>query len=284
MSKANSGLQTNGKSRLLPLPASGIAHCVLLLPQPGDYLQSFLKALEHRLPGVDPIDPSQWAVAAEPRPVSYGIVTRGAWRWHLLIDPGGMPPEVAASVMVRDFGDKVERGVECHQVCVLAFLLDAPEEATSLDKMRALCEVAWAWFDLGAEVLAFPEGRTAATREILMGIEPQHIQAEHSYLFVSNGLDRVDKASTRHWVRTWGMAQFGLPDLCAAVDTSKPVIEEELASLRLLFETLPPTMIKDHGILPLGGEVTIGERVWTASKPPDQAPKLASRFGLCYFE
>ena len=43
-------------------------------------------------------------------------------------------------------------------------------------------------------------------------------------------------------------------------------------SLKLLFETLPPAMIRAHGLLPPGGTVQVAERVWTASTAPDGAP------------
>lgn len=256
---------------------------MLLLPEPGDYLQVFLKALELRLPGLDAFDPTGWAVMSEPRPCSYGTISRGQWKWHVLIDPGGMPDEVQRAVEAGDYGQQVEAAFERQQVCVLCFLLEHPAEATSLDSVRALCEVAWAWLDVGAEVLVWPEGRTAALRHTLLGLNPGEIEAEHSYMFISNGTDRVERTRNRYWVRTWGMGQFRLPDLCAAVHVAGAIQESELESLRLLFETLPPAMISQQGVLPPGGTVTVGERVWTASPPPPEAPALVSRYGLQYF-
>ncbi len=278
MSKASNG------SALSPLPQAGLAHCVLLFPEPGDYLQVFRKAFEMRHPGLDPFDPRGWAVSQTPRPCSFGRMSRGAWKWHFLIDPEGMPPEVEAAVLEADLGERLEHIVRCQHLCVLAFLLEAPVEATPIDRMRGLCDAAWAWVDVGAEVVAFPEGRTAAHRETLLGLRPQDIEPEHSYLFCSNGLAHHQKNLSRYWLRTWGLGQFGLPDLCASRQSNQPQFKDELESLKLLFETLPPTMIRQQGILPLGGTVTVGERVWTATQPPKDAPELPSRFGLQYFE
>lgn len=271
-------------SELRALPKAGVAHCVMLLPEAGDYLQVFLKALEFRIPGVDPIQEDRWAVQSSPRPVSFGEITRGAWRWHLLIDPGGMPPEVASAVIESHPDEQVSRAIDGHHLAVLAFLLEAPEETTYLEKMRGLCEVAWAWMDVGAEAVFFPEGKTSHLSKTLLGLRPEDIESGHSYLFISNGVDSIDKAGARRWFRTWGMGQFGLPDLCSWVDTSKPLEESHLSNLRLLFETLPPAMIKDHGMMPLGGRIQIGETAFEAVEPPQNPPKLASRYGFSYFQ
>lgn len=275
---------SNGEVRLRPLPVAGLAHCVLLLPEQGDYLQSFRKAFELRLPNLDPFRPHDWAVASSPRPCSFGIMAQGAWKWHILIDPAGMSPEVEAAVLDGDLGEQVKAAIERQAVCVMVFLLEGPEEATPIDRMRALCEAAWAWLDVGAEVLIWPEGRTASLRGTLIGLRPVDLEPEHSYLFVSNGVAAHQSNRSRYWLRTWGMGQFALPDLCASVVSNKPVFEAELESLKLLFETLPPAMIREHGVLPTGGTVQVGERLWTASTAPEDAPTLASRYGLQYFE
>ena len=269
---------------LRPLPTSGYAHCVLLFPEAGDYLQTFLKALEFRLPGVDPIKPDRWAVQSEPRSISFGEVTRGAWKWHLVIDPGGMPEAVAEAVADCHPDEQVGRAVDGHHVCVLAFLLEAPEETNYLEKMRGLCEVAWAWMDAGAEAVFWPEGRTAHLARNLVGLAPQHLESGHSYLFVSNGVDRIDRAGSRRWLRTYGMAQFGLPDLCSWVETNQLMDESLLTNLRLLFETLPPSMIESHGILPLGGKVQVQDQTMESVAAPDFQPPMASRYGFCYFQ
>ena len=81
------------------------------------------------------------------------------------------------------------------------------------------------------------------------------------------------------------MAQFGLPDLCHAVpsDLGKE-LEDELTRTRLVLETLPPEMIAQGGVLPLGGMVTVGERKFTAKPLPENVPAMASRHGFCYLE
>ena len=61
-------------------------------------------------------------------------------------------------------------------------------------------------------------------------------------------------------------------------------LEEELTRTRLLMETLPPEMIAVGGVLPPGGEVQVGPRVFKRVKAPEKAPQQVSRFGFMYLE
>lgn len=250
-----------------------------LLPERGEYLQSLVRALDHRIPGLEAIQPNSWAALARPRPCTFGEFRAGQWKWHVLFDPQGMTPEVSAAVRAGRLSGELLQELEAHQVCALVFLVDAPEEATPMDRMRALAEAGWAWLDLGASVLAWPEGRTAALGKTLLGIGPRDLEPEHSWLFVSSGL--AHSGADSHWFRTHGLGQFSLPDLVVRVPNGR-MDADELTSLRLLFERLPPAMIREHGVLPPGGQILIGSRVWTAAEPPDreQVPEMASRFGF----
>ena len=84
------------------------------------------------------------------------------------------------------------------------------------------------------------------------------------------------------------MGQFGLPDLAASLPSrvgEEDRLEADLSSLRLLFETLPPAMIREQGILPVGGTVEVGARTWTAVGEPGSVdyPFLRSRCGVQLF-
>ncbi|MBI3926791.1 MAG: hypothetical protein HY319_14720 [Armatimonadetes bacterium] len=280
-SKASNPLERgdSAQPRRQPIPAGAQIHLVALLPEPGEYLQTYVRALDHRIANLETIHPASWAAMAEPRPCTFGEFRAGQWRWHFLYDPQGMSPEVSTAARAAPLSGEVLEEVERHRACALVFLMTSPEEASPMDRMRALAEAGWAWLDVGASVLAWPEGQTIMLGKTLLGLEPQDLEPEHSWVFVSNGLAHTE--ADAHWFRTVGMGQFGLPDLLARLPRD-PMGEAELESLRLLFETLPPAMIRQRGVLPPGGTVKMGSRLWTAARPPDKIPRLASRFGFQY--
>lgn len=153
------------------------------------------------------------------------------------------------------------------------------------------CQVVWGWVDAGATMLALPEAQVLLPRRLLVGIEPENLTPDHGYIFLSNGLAHIEteKGGDRKlWLRTWGMGQFALPDLAAGLpsrDGDEDRLEAELSSLRLLFETLPPAMIREQGVLPVGGTVEVGNRTWTSVGEPGGVdyPFLRSRYGVQLF-
>jgi hypothetical protein len=206
--------------------------------------------------------------------------------WHLLIDSEGVAPDVKRAILDGPQANDERLLVKLDEAgaSVLVFLLDDGwRPSTPLTRMHALCQPVWDLLELGASGVAFPEGGTMLSAETLKLLSPSDLTAGHSYLFVSSGL--VHRSETHIWFRSYGMAQFGLPDLCHAVpvDLGKD-LDDELTRTRLVLETLPPEMIAQGGVLPLGGSVIVGERVFTAAKMPDDAPPLASRYGFCYLQ
>ena len=262
-------------------------HCLALLAPGeegslGESLTRFLSALPERVPDLQPVDTIGFTLVESPRPCAFARLQAGPWAWHVLVDPGGMPASVAEAVLAGKPTPEVLEAVEEHTLSVMAFLLEAPSEASPMERFRALARVLWSWVDAGATLAAFPEGQQVVPRRLLLSLEPEQLQPEHAYMFLSNGLAHQEKEVW--WLRTWGLAQFGLPDLAAGL-AEGTLDEARLQSLRLLFETLPSAMIREHGILPVGGTVEVAGRTWSAIGPPGpgQVPFMASRFGFQLF-
>jgi hypothetical protein len=281
------------KPPLLPLPVRGLAHAVVFFESmPKSVMTELTRRLQVEYPLLKPLDPARWGAATEPRMVSFGELEAetGAHGhkagWHLLIDSEGVAPDVKRVILEGPQANDERLLVKLDEAgaSVLIFLLDDGwRPSTPLTRMHALCHPVWDLLALGASGVAFPEGGTMLNAETLMLISPSDLTAGHSYLFVSSGL--AHRSETHLWFRTYGMAQFGLPDLCHAVpnDMVKD-LEDELTRTRLVLETLPPEMIAQGGVLPIGGTVEVGERVFKAAHLPEDAPALVSRHGFCYLE
>jgi hypothetical protein len=280
---------------LLPLPRKGLSHAVVFFEKlPESVMTTFTRNLKGDYPNLQPLNPERWGAASEPRPISFGELLSDdpdeGWtrvtRWHLLIDSEGVAPEVKQMVdagpQVPD--ERVRQRMDEAGASVLVFLVaDGADVSTPMSKLKALCRPVWHLLAMGATGVAFPEGGTLLTAETLLHLPVEDLAPGHSYLFISSGL--AEKSDQKLWFRTQGMAQFGLPDLCHGVpeDLGKE-LEDELTRTRLLMETLPPEMIAVGGVLPLGGEVQVGPRVFRAVKPPENGPDMVSRFGFSYLE
>lgn len=280
---------------LLPLPKKGISHAVVFFDEmPPSLMTSLTGNLKNDYPQLQPLNPRRWGAASVPRPISFGEVLSddpdGGWnrvtRWHFLIDSEGVAPEVKAAIDEgpQKHDERVYQKMEEAGATVLVFLLsDGADPSTPVSKTRALCRPVWRLLELGATGVAFPEGGTMLSAETLKHLSVEELSAGHSYLFISSGLS--EKSDGKLWFRTYGMGQFGLPDLCHGVaEDLGDGLEDELTRTRLLMETLPPEMIAVGGVLPLGGEVQVGPRVFRRSKPPEQLPQMASRFGFMFLE
>lgn len=280
---------------LLPLPRRGVSHAVVFFESmPESVMTTFLRDLKKDYPNVQPLNPKRWGAASEPRPISFGEVLSddpdGGWnrvtKWHMLLDSEGVAPEVKAALaegpQVPD--ERVQQKMEEAGASALVFLVyDGADASTPVSKLKALCRPVWRLLHLGATGVAFPEGGTVVSAETLKMLPVEDLAAGHSYLFISSGL--AEKAHGKMWFRTHGMAQFGLPDLCHGVaEDLGDELEDELTRTRLLMETLPPAMMAQGGVLPLGGEVAVGPRVFKACKPPEKGLAMKSRFGFTYLE
>lgn len=280
-------------SPLLPLPVKGLSHALVFFDKmPKRLMTELTRRLQVEYPLLQPLDPARWGAATEPRMVSFGELQARTddhghtALWHLLIDSEGVAPEVKRAVLDGPQAGDERLLVKLDEAgaAVLVFLLDDGwRPSTPLSRMEALCHPVWVLLEMGASGVAFPEGGTMISAETLKLLTPESLGSGHSYLFVSSGLAHTSE--THYWFRTFGMAQFGLPDLCHAVPLNfGDGLEEELTRTRLVLETLPPEMISQGGVLPLGGVVAVGERSFTAARLPEDAPPLASRHGFCYLE
>lgn len=280
---------------LLPLPRRAVAHAVVFFDQmPDSVMTTLLQGLRLDYPNLQPINPERWGASSLPRPISFGELLSddpdGGWRrvtrWHVLLDSEGVVPEVKQALAEgpQQPDERLQQKLDEAGASVLLFLLnDGDDVSTPVSKMRALCRPVWKLLKMGASGVAFPEGGTMLAAETALALPVEEISAGHSYLFISSGL--ADRAHGKMWFRTYGMAQFGLPDLCHGVPEGLgEELEDELTRTRLLMETLPPAMIEVGGVLPLGEPVQVGPRVFKASKPPENVPDLVSRFGFSYLE
>ncbi len=280
-------------SPLLPLPVRGLSHAVVFFEQmPKSLMTELTTRLASEYPLLSPLDPNRWGAAKEPRMVSFGELKAQTSdlghqaEWHLLVDSEGVAPEVKKAILEgpQAADERVLGKLDDANASALVFLLDdGVRPSTPLTRLHALAYPVWALLELGATGVAFPEGGTMLSAETLRLLRPDDLSAGHSYLFVSSGLAHRGESSL--WFRTYGMAQFGLPDLCHAVPSDLgDELEDELTRTRLVLETLPPEMIAQGGVLPLGGVVTVGERSFVAKPLPEDAPTMASRHGFCYLE
>lgn len=280
-------------SPLLPLPVRGLSHAVVFFNEmPKHLMTEFTNKLKVPYPDLLPLNPARWGAATAPRTANFGELTavvgseHGKTRWHLLIDSEGVAPEVKATILggPQSPDERVLQKMEEAGTAVLVFLLDDGESpSTPMTRLRGLCEPVWCLLAMGASGVAFPEGGTMIGAQSLRLLKSDEIGPGHSYLFVSSGLSH--KADGKLWFRTHGMAQFGLPDLCHWVLSDMgDELEDELTRTRLVLETLPPEMIAQGGVLPLGGEVNVGPRSFRAVPTPEDMPEMASRFGFCCLE
>lgn len=278
---------------ITPLPAKGLAHAVVLFPtQPHELMTKLVEGLKASYPLLKPLDKARWGVTTKPRVTSFGELEAEVdslghlARWHILVDSQGVAPEVKQAIIegAQAGDERYLAMLDEAQTAVLVFLLDDGERPSqSLTRLQALCYPVWELLLQGASVVAFPEGRTILGADTLRLISVSDLGPGHSYLFVSNGVAHREDGLI--WCRTYGMAQFGLPDLCRSVASHlEGSMDEELTQTRLIFETLPPEMIAVGGVLPIGGTVAVGERVFKAARLPENAPSMPSRYGFCYLE
>lgn len=273
-----------------PIPAQAMLHAVVALPEAEHRLGQFLSALPLRLVGAPQLTLGPWTALEQPRPCSWCDLTGGEWALRLVFDPQGIPASAMLAVSSGSVSEECAEDLEGHGACCLLFLLKSPAQASPWERFALFCRVVWSWVDAGASLLAFPEAQLLLPRRLLLGIEPETLSPDHGYLFLSNGLVHIEEKKDERtlWLRTWGMGQFGLPDLAAGLPSregEEDRLEADLASLRLLFETLPPAMIREQGILPVGGTVEVASRTWTAVGEPGSVdyPFLRSRCGVQLF-
>lgn len=288
---SNGGIAPEAVGMPGPIPAGAILHCVALMDEAEGRLSRFVDALPDRLLGHPDLQLSSWTALDAPRPCSWCDLEGGGWSFRLVFDPQGLAASAVPAVVAGAVSPECQDALDEHHACCLIFLMAAPLDSVPWSRFGLMMQVAWGWVDAGATLLALPEAQLLLPRRILMGIEPATLTPEHGYMFLSNGLAHVEEkkgdGDRKLWLRTWGLGQFWLPDLAVSLPSrlgEEEALEADLESLRLLFETLPPAMIKEGGVLPVGGTVQVGARTWTAvGESAVDYPFLRSRCGVQLF-
>ena len=270
-----------------PIPAGALLHAVVLLPDSEHRLAQFLTALPLHTEG---LTFGSWTAIELPRPCTWCDLEGDGWSFRLVFDPQGVPPGALAAISAGNPSDECKQDLDEHQAACMVFLTQYPADSTPWARFVALSRVAWSWVDAGASLLALPEAQLLLPRRLLMATEPENLSPDLSYLFLTNGVAEIEEKGEERklWLRTWGLGQFGLPDLATSLAScpgEEARLEKDLESLRLLFETLPPAMIREGGVLPIGGTVQVGSRTWTAIGEPGAVdyPFLRSRCGVQLF-
>lgn len=271
-----------------PVPANAALHAVALLPDGEHRLSQYLASLPSRTPG---LNCGPWTALERPRPCTWADLEGEGWTFRLVFDPQGVAPgQALEAVSMGNPSEECQLDLEEHRAACLIFLTQFPTDSSPWSRFLALCRVAWGWVDAGASLLALPEAQLLLPRRLLLATEPEQLTPDMGYLFLTNGLAEMEKKTdeSKLWLRTWGMGQFNLPDLAASLPSrpgEEERLERDLESLRLLFETLPPAMIREGGVLPVGGTVQVGERTWTAVGEPGSVEYafLNSRCGVQLF-
>ncbi len=258
-------------------------HAVVVFPRAEGVISWWLEEVENWIPDLSDIDPSSWKVTVVPRPSTFGELESDRWRWGFLFDPSGMSAEFRPRMDEIKMSPAVQSAINSQGAHVIVSLVNGPAEASALERMRALCKMVWSWLDCGATAVIWPEGRLAHQAGTMLKLVPDQISSGHSWLFVSNGV--AARRGEALWLRSYGMAQFTLPDILVRLPRNE-VTEQELIKVRLLLETLPPAMIEQHGVLPEGGEVTVQGRVFRAKSVPSEVESLmdTSRYGFVFLE
>ena len=166
--------------------------------------------------------------------------------------------------------------VKNHAMSALIFLVDAPTKSQPLDHIRAMCRVAWSYLDAGAAGMGFPEGRTVWTRRQLAEVNPDQIYGSHSQIFVSSHF-AGPAVSSRRWVRTFGMHQFGLSDIACSVT---PDDETNLNAAEKLMTMVPPYLIELGENIADGDTIEVEDSLWRVSMPESNDPSLHSPAGI----
>lgn len=298
MSQVSNGSAPKVETDVNPIPDRALLHFVALVGDNKDCLAKFLQSLGPRTEMLGEVKMGSWNAVDRPRPCTYTDLKIGQWGFRLIYDPEGLPPVLEGTVFAEEPTFEAKEIVTEHKASCLVFLTAAPlhedlgSSPEGWTRFQALATLAWAWLDAGAELLCFPEARVYLPRRLLLPLEPELLTPDHAYLFVSNGVAETyeEEGVRKVWGRTWGMGQFSLPDLAAHVimEGEPDRLDKVMESLRLFMETLPPAMVRDHGMLPVGGTIQLGNAIWEAVTPPmpsdPELPFLASRFGTQIFE
>ncbi len=228
-------------------------HFIALLPEPAEVAQ-FLARLKAVRPGLA-IDGEGWKLVAAPRQFAFATLVDGPWSWRVVADLGELP----GLAWRPGFG---ESRPPAHRSHAFVFLLSAPQGASGLDRVRASLELAAAWIGVGASHLAFPSAGTILHRKDLEPLEPARLGADSASNLLVSLVLMGRGADGRTWIRTRGLVQFGLADLCYALPAMPQPPIEAIDAARVLFGSIAPYLISNDRSLEPRETVRIGDRSW----------------------
>jgi hypothetical protein len=125
-----------------------------------------------------------------------------------------------------------------------------------------------AWIDAGATALGFPSAGIVETAEAVVAqTEPAaaSVDADRAAALLVSMAMMGAGADGRTWLRTRGMSQFGLPDLCCALPKVAQPTAEALEATQVLFSSLAPYLVALDRALQPGETVQVGARTWRAA-------------------
>jgi hypothetical protein len=241
------------------IPDRCLFHGLALLPTALE-TQAFFAALKKRRPKLR-ADPKAWALTDTPRTCAHGPLSEGDWLWRVVIDLGPLPKASWDAAQLQ--GDAPR-----HAAHAFVFLLEAPK-TTGLEKVRATLDLCWAMLDGGATELVFPGGATVNARKGLTGLDPATLDADAATALLVSVAAMGTGADNRFWVRTRGLNQFALPDLCAAIPGPPDRYPRDLEAAQILFGSVAPYVISSDRAIAEGETVEVGPRVWKTGGPAD---------------
>jgi len=264
---------------LRPIPERARLHFVALLPQTPGSLDPLRAAIARRLPEAL-FDPARFTERSEPRAIAWGPVEVNGHALQLLVDREGLPGAVGEAVSRAPLSPSAAAALQGHDAAVLGFLTSLSPDATPLAGARALAGLAFACLDVGASLLAFPDGRTAFTPGELEGLDPAKLTADELWLFVSRGWASPPDELGRAWVRSFGLHGFDLPDVATRIYARGLGSEDEARAADALLGNLPRYLVELGRTLQPGETAEVGQRRWRVAADPAELPFRAGPTGV----
>jgi hypothetical protein len=235
------------------IPDKCLFHFLALAPEAAE-TNEFFGALLERRPGVR-VEGEGWQLAAGKRRFAFGTISDGAWSWRVVIELAPIPE----AAWRPGFADTKPPAHKAHS---LVFLLAAPEGASGLDRVRASLDLALAWIDAGASTIAFPSAGTVNDAKTMSAVEPERLDADHASALMVSMAMMGSGEDGRTWLRTRGLSQFGLPDLCTTLPAMPQPPAESIQRAQVLFSSVAPYMIaRDRPVQP-GEIIKMAGQTW----------------------
>ncbi len=225
-------------------------------------------------------DPQEWGVQKEPRSVVVTDVSGKGQKFRLIYDVQGLPTEVRELLPEGHL-------LHDHDSCIIIELRERDRSTHPLENWKSLCELLWLGLESGAKGIYFPESQMSLTPDVALSIEPWMLTPEHLSMFIRVGVAGAPETSEDFYVRTFGMSQFGLPDLIASVEKKRSDLESALLDTKRWLEAVPQTLVEHYSIVPEGEDIALADHedvAFRRQQPPSEIKGLTSPFGLHYFE